>query len=350
MTFTRVILLDIYTITRTLSCPSLPNQKQPEGDFNMQNNFKKLAATLALAAAPALALAGKYTPPVTPEEPVTPTNPVTNNQTQNQNQNQSQIANGGAGGHGGQGGAGGQGGQGGTGYGGQGGNATGGNATGGTGVGVGIGQGGNATGGTSHATGGQSNANASTGPVNVTNAPVTNTTYRAAASTAVGAAPTIVNSGCQESLSLGLGVQTLGHGASGSIGIPMGQNKDCSYDNAANNMLNSQDETVRYIGVESHAQKHEGIRNSMDRIEQNLEALSPNGEDVVINKGDGHRVLGGAFARLRYKTPVATVVEPAQAAPVINVTVETAPCAAAPAARAAAPVARKAAAPKLDCK
>lgn len=240
----------------------------------------------------------------------------------------------------------GYGGQGGTGYGG---NATGGNATGGTGVGVGIGQGGAAT---SNATGGQSNANSSTGPVNVTNAPVTNTTYRAAASSAVGAAPTIVNSGCQESLSIGVGVQTLGHGASVSAGIPMGQNKDCSYDNAANNMLNSQDETVRYLGVESHAQKHEGIRNSMDRIEQNLEALSPNGEDVVINKGDGHRVLGGAFARLRYKTPVTTVVEPAAAAPapVINVTVET-PCAAAPAARAAAPAARKVpAAQKLDCR
>lgn len=270
----------------------------------MQNNFKKLAATLALAAAPALALAGKYTPPIVPEEPATPTTPV--NTTNN-------------------------GGQGGVGYGG---NATGGNAT-----------GGNATGGQSHA---NSSANSSTGPVTVTNAPVT--TYRAAASSAHANAPTIVNNGCERSVSLAVGVQSLNNGASVSAGIPIGQSKDCSYDNAANNMLNSQDETVRYIGVESHAQKHEGIRNSMDRIEQNLEALSPNGEDIVINKGEGHRVLGGAFARLRFKTPVVTVEAPVQpAAPVINVTVE-APCAAAPA-RAAAPAVRKApAAPKLDCK
>lgn len=324
----------------------------------MQNNVKKLAAALALAAAPALAFATKYTPPVPSEEPpVTPTVPVTNTNTNNNANNNNNVSNN----H----------------------NANNNNnannnhnannnnnrnnanaaanatanaaanatanaqqqqqqaqqqtqtATGGTGVGIGVG-------GNAAATGGESNANSSTGPVTLTNAPVTN--YRPAASSAYGSAPTIVNNGCQESLSLGVGVQTLGHGVSVSAGVPMGQNKDCSYDNAANNMLSSQDEAIRYIGVESHAQKHEGIRNSMDRIEQNLEALSPNGEDVVFNKGDGHRMMGGAFARLRFKTPVVTVNEPAQA-PVINVTVET-PCSA----PAAAPHKKApAATPKLGC-
>jgi hypothetical protein len=174
--------------------------------------------------------------------------------------------------------------------------------------------------------------------------------YRTAVSTAVGAAPTVVNNGCAKSFSLGVGVQTMNHGVSASAGIPLGQDKDCLADQAANNMLNSSNETVQMLGVAAHAETHENIRNGLTRIEENIEAMSQEGEEVVLRKGEAHRILGGAFSRLRYKDVVTTVTPPAPAPIHVDVTVE-APCAAAPA-KPAAPVARKSAAPKpvVDCK